>query len=732
MKIKIAGINRSENPLPTALPLGSPPDLSGTGLQYHAEKNNGLLPDEESGALFIDSWSFEDLFDLCGMDEGDREAFGDSGALAIQCGGWQSWSAGWELAGRDTLPVKVRFIPELLKLTNREGDTLWFPPPALVAPSPESGADPEKAGVPAVPDPSARHEPAEKDWLVGHFITYIRSGDRYLCIASREGGVLPPVSYHINRGRRRIIAEVFCPGKTWAAQEDMAELWVFFARAYFPFKDTLRALYGQEKTFRSVSFLRAEAPFPPGPPEEQTSGAESPQAVRGGPFPGKAHLPGGYESWYNHYTDINEKLILEDLRGLGKTENLIKLRYQDRRKPAVFQIDDGWEMAVGEWEIDTRRFPRGLAPVAAEIAAAGYIPGLWLAPFLVTRGSRIFTERPGWLLREKPDKPPMTAPERRGGKTRQPVTEDRPGRLVRAGFNPNWSGPYYCLDLSRKDVLEYLRGILDRVIDEWGFRYLKLDFLYAGLLSGAFAGGGSPYEHYERACLVLTGRDKTAGGLPVAYLGCGLPLGPSYRHFPLSRIGADTREEWEWKPAKLLGHVGTPGAYTSLADTIGRSFMDGTVYINDPDVIFLRSRNCKLTENEKELIALTDFLLGGQIMFSDDPLHLEDADIGLTKRIAALYGKLEDDEYGATRLLRDVFRLESRSARVAGLINLSRSPFVLDRDGGPGVKNREDRRLAAELYGALAEGRFLTDHRLKPSVPGSMVFAPHTITISTS
>jgi alpha-galactosidase len=689
MDIKIAGINRSEKSLPAG--------LRGTGLQYAAEKSNAALrPDAASGGMVIDSWSFADLFDLSRMDAEDRRVFEDSGTPFIQCGGWQSWSAGWELSGRETLPRRVRFIPDLLKMTNREGDTLL--PSGFADPLPD--ADSEKAAAAQ----GAREAPG-KDWLVGHFIAYMRIGDRYLCIASKEGGALPPVSYHINREGRRIIPEIFCPGKKWAPPEALAELWVFFVRGCFNLKDALRTLYRQEEAFRSLDFLR------------------------GGSSPGKANLPGGYESWYNRYTDINEQLILEDLEGIGKTENLIKLRYQERGKPAVFQIDDGWERAVGEWEADTRRFPRGLAAVAAEIAEAGYIPGLWLAPFLVVRHSRIFTERPGWLLREPPEAAAAAVPKVKGPWVREPPPEDQPGRLVRAGFNPNWSGPFYCLDLSRKDVLEYLRGVMDRVIDEWGFRYIKLDFLYAGFLSGAFAEGGSPYEHYERACAMLTGRVKTAGGLPVAYLGCGLPLGPSYRHFPLSRIGADTREEWNWKLTKILGHVGLPGAYTSLMDTIGRSFMDGAVYVNDPDVVFLRSRNCKLTEDEKELAALTDFLLGGQIMFSDDPLRMEEADRVLTRRIAALYGQLEDDEYGATRIARDVFRLESRSGRTAGLINLSVRPFVLDRNGGPGAQTGEDRRLGAELYRALSGGEFLTDHRLRSSLPGTMAFAPHTITI---
>jgi alpha-galactosidase len=313
----------------------------------------------------------------------------------------------------------------------------------------------------------------------------------------------------------------------------------------------------------------------------------------------------------------------------------------------------------------------------------------------VTKKARLFREKPEWVLREKP-----------GGKS------------VVAGFNHLWDKQYYCLDISREDVLEYLGTLINRAIDEWGFRYLKLDFLYAGLFNGAFANPGSPHEHYRRACAVLTGRTAAGTGLPAAYLGCGLPLGLSYRSFPLSRIGADTREDWDWKLVKFLGHTGRPSAYVNLMDTIGRSFLNGSVYINDPDVIFLRSHNCRLTGNEKELIALANFLLAGQIMFSDDPLQLSPEDLALSRHIAELYRSLEGDEYGAARLDRDIFRLESRSGKTAGIINLSDKPWqVSGVPAGGGTKGG--------FYAMLSQGEYLVDHR----IGGAMNFAPHTITI---
>jgi alpha-galactosidase len=655
MRIKIMGINCREAPMPEG--------PGGALLRYTVDKNGGetLAAGRDTGAVTIDSWTYEELAGLTGIDAVAGAAFLNDGELLIQCGGWQSWSAGWELAEGETLPRTVRFIPDLLKLTNREGDMAETDKPA----SPSSGLRPYLSCG------------ERKARLSGHFITYLRTGDRYLCIASKDGGTLPPASFRINRKRRCVIAEIFCPGKTWKAGDALAELRVFLVQGYFNLKDLLGRIFRQEEAFKSLGFLRLGG---------TETGAEA-------DFRNRLNFSGGYGSWYNHYTNINEKVILDDLEGLGRTENLIRGWLTDRKKPAIFQIDDGWEQAVGSWTVNSRRFPNGLAPLAARIEEAGFIPGLWIAPFLVTRRSRIFTEWPGWLLR------------------------DASGRPAAAGYNPLWDGRFYCLDLSRKDVLEYLRGIMDRIIDEWGFRYIKLDFLYAGCLSGDFAEGGAPYEHYERACALLTSRKTAASGLPVAYLGCGCPLGPSYRRLPLSRIGADTRQQWEWSLVKLIGHVGGPGAYISLMDTIGRAFMDGTVFLNDPDVIFLRSRNCNLTEHEKEVIALVNFLLGSQIMLSDDTRRQDPADIALTRRVLDLYGRLAGDEYGATRLARDVFRLESRSGRTAGLVNLSRRPFTL-------VPNTD-----AALYTAFSGENWLIDRRVR-SRGGGFTFGPHTISIA--
>ena len=584
----------------------------------------------------LDSLSFEELFDLAAMTEAEKAPFFDPAALSTYCGGWQSWSAGWECAGDEKLPRKVRLIPELITLTN----------------GPEESPD--------VPE----------DERIGHFIMYLRAHDHYLCAASTQAAGLPPVRYRVKTRERRVIPEALYPKENGTGV--IAEIAVFHAFGFFALKDALKTLYQQDAAFASVRFLRASSTRL------------------------KDTIPGGYESWYNHYTAINEDLILKDLAGLGNAGNFIKTWYLDRGKPAVFQIDDGWERAVGEWECHAARFPRGLAPIARAIEGAGLVPGVWLAPFIVTRQAKIFREKPEWLLR------------------------DAGGKPVPAGFNHLWDGRYYALDLSQDETLDYLKSLMDTVIDRWGFRYIKIDFLYAGMLSGAFHGNGTPWEHYRWACDVLTAKKTAPSGLPVAYLGCGAPLGLSFRHFPLCRIGADTREEWDWALPRLLGHVGRPSAYISLMDTIGRSFLDGAVYLNDPDVIFLRSRRCGLSETEKELIALVNFLLASQLMISDDPFEMREEEAAFTRKIARLYDALADDEYGAVRIDREVFRLESRSGAATGLINLRAKPYALTPETAPA------------LHAALERPDLLVDHRVgrESHKKNAIIFSPHSITLS--
>jgi len=537
-------------------------------------------------------------------------SFRDRKALHVLEIGWQSWSFGGETPVDRPRRRSFRAVDVLTRSYRR---------PATLQP---------------------------RSSILSHFIMGLRSGEDHLVLASTgdpgpSGRGRAPLSFRLRRRDLAVGIEAYAEGAAYAAGEVVAEVAVFHAAGYFEAKDRLRQVHAGYRSFERLSFLGKGAPT-------GTGGAAGSSATAA------RLIPGGYESWYNHYTHIDEKLILGDLEGLGAGPNLINEYYLKRGKPTVFQVDDGWEKSVGDWEADPVKFPGGMKATAERIEARGLIPGLWLAPFIAQNGAAVVREHPDWILRTRDGKP------------------------VVCGYNNGWDGNYYALDISRPEVEDYLVRLFETVVEDWGYRYLKLDFLFAGLMRGGRAGGGAAFEHYERLVRRITSRTVDRRGRPVAWLGCGAPFEASFRHFPLMRIGADTRESWDWDLLRRLGLEGRPSAWVNMRHTIGKSILDGTVFVADPDVVFCREKGMQYGEREKELIALVAILFASQIMFSDDTHEAPTAsEAAFTSRVVALYDRLADREYRAGRLADDVFEVESRDGKFHGLVNLTGSPFSL-------------------------------------------------------
>ena len=282
----------------------------------------------------------------------------------------------------------------------------------------------------------------------------------------------------------------------------------------------------------------------------------------------------GYSSWYNRYQAISEQSILDDLRGCAQV-----LRPGD-----LFQIDDGWEPFVGDWlETDSEKFPRGLKPLADEIHAKDLKAGLWLAPFVAQKGSKLLSEHPDWFYLHK-------------------------GRKWYCGSN--WGG-FYSLDIDKPEVVDYLREVFRRVFDEWGFDLVKLDFLYAAAPFGSER--ESRAGRMTRALELL--RELCGDKL---ILGCGVPLMPAFGLVDYCRIGCDVGLDWNGSWLMQQTHRERVSTKQTIDDTVFRRELNGRAWLNDPDVFFLRTENLQLTENEKRVLATVNSLFGGVLFCSDD------------------------------------------------------------------------------------------------------------------
>jgi alpha-galactosidase len=112
-------------------------------------------------------------------------------------------------------------------------------------------------------------------------------------------------------------------------------------------------------------------------------------------------------------------------------------------------VDDGWQTAEGDWNLDARRFPHGDADMIALVEAikrTGMKPKLWLAPLAARPASDLLREHPDMLLLDKEGAPQ----------------------------NITWWDSYTLCPAYPKTV-EWGKALVRRTMREWGYEGLKLD-----------------------------------------------------------------------------------------------------------------------------------------------------------------------------------------------------------------------------------------------------------------
>ena len=283
----------------------------------------------------------------------------------------------------------------------------------------------------------------------------------------------------------------------------------------------------------------------------------------------------GYTSWYRHYEDISEEIIKNDLAGMLSLPQKID----------IFQIDDGYETAVGDWlSIDEKKFPNGIKTVCDEIHNQNILAGLWLAPFVCETKSEIYKNHKDWLRK------------------------DENGNFVKCGSN--WSG-FYALDLYNSEVIAYLEKVFDTVLNQWGFDMVKLDFLYAAdrVPTKDKTRGQQMWEAMELL-------RRLCGNKLI--LGCGVPLAPAFGKVDFCRIGCDVSLDWNDKMYMRMLHRERISTRNTICDSIYRRGLNGRAFLNDPDVFLLRDNNIKLSENQKLQLATVNGLFGSLWFTSDD------------------------------------------------------------------------------------------------------------------
>jgi Melibiase len=595
-------------------------------------------------------------------------------------GAWQ-----WELSGLDNAPT-VRLEVVLDPAGDRV--TLW-PTLGRGAGGPAWSVewfevvDAREPGL-TLPEPTGR-----ASWIQNGYDSWTFTGVEALADvlgdpASSNGTVLPCANNYeylttcdgFSWWFGAIGGDTRGPGLLWGALSSAH--WKTYAAGWFPRTDRRRPRMvivqgtpddprtlaaGGELELEAVWLMIAARPARDLYEYARAAAAVTPPKGDGGP------APFGWSTWYQYFSDIDERIVLDNCRELAR-------RYPDR-EGLVCQIDDGYQTSVGDWDSYTDGFPAGMAAVADEIQGYGLRPAIWLAPLMADVNSEVFSTRPELFLRDEMGE-----------------------RVIFTDiFNPNEFG---VLDVTVPAAAEFLRESIATKVAE-GFTYLKLDFLFCGALEGVHADGSTALEHFDLAMAII----EDAAGPDVFLLASGEPWLPALGHFHAARDGADTVASFPGVP--VYPADANLGRYHSV-----RAVFDGVWFSVDPDNLVARR---PLTDSQVQVVTAMTWLTGSTLLGDS-----------LTELSTETADRLFDP---AAEALRDVdgrfWAIDLLDERVSWPIATAAFDLLMLANAPGRIWVREDDTgltIGAFAWGLLEDRLEFSDHDLAGDFTGGVMIQP--------
>lgn len=211
---------------------------------------------------------------------------------------------------------------------------------------------------------------------------------------------------------------------------------------------------------------------------------ETPEAVM-------TFSPDGFNGMSAHFHDfVNAHIVRGDWKGKERPvlinnweacffrftrSKLLRLARQARRLGVeLFVLDDGWfgkrnddHAGLGDYNVNTKKLPRGMKSFADEIRALGMMFGLWFEPEMVNPDSDLFRTHPEYAV---------TTPDRA----------------------PLYGRNQLVLDLCNPDVRDYIVNNVSKILDDASVDYVKWDMNrhISDACSPVLANQGEFYHRY--------------------------------------------------------------------------------------------------------------------------------------------------------------------------------------------------------------------------------------------
>ena len=279
--------------------------------------------------------------------------------------------------------------------------------------------------------------------------------------------------------------------------------------------------------------------------------------------------PAGWNSWYQLWDSIDASAIEDNADFIESVWS-----FESEEAPFIV-VDDGWQQAWGIWEPNSR-FENGLTDIQIKVNANGFQAGVWLAPFIVSSSTTLARENPHWFV---------------------------PGAV----FPHPKNGDMLVLDPTHPEAADYMRGFISKIVG-WGYRLLKIDFLFAGTYPGTRYDGSTAMEGFARGLEII----REAAGEETIIVGVGSPGIPILPYVDGWRPGGDIALE----PTDVNYFFAANQARSLLArwPLCQRTLCDA-------DPALTRT----LPRNEVDLMAWVA-AMGGGAWFSSDDWRVEDRD----------------------------------------------------------------------------------------------------------
>ena len=206
------------------------------------------------------------------------------------------------------------------------------------------------------------------------------------------------------------------------------------------------------------------------------------------------------------------------------------------------------------------------------------------------------------------------------------------------------------------------------MLNEWGYDMVKLDFLYSQCIKPRHG-----KSRGEIMCDAMAFLRECVGDKLI--LGCGVPIGAAIGVVDACRISCDVDLTYKGKIYNKI-HVANEmlSAQSAINNSIFRRHMNGRVWMNDPDVFFLRKDNLKFTDEQKFLLGRINNLCGNVLFVSD---NAGDYDKSAQNLLRLFFDKTDETIISAEYTSKDIIKVVTSKETLT--FNLAKGEILSDK-----------------------------------------------------